>query len=359
MKRSFTDLKAPIKLIIVGYGSESHIGSHFNRAAQQIENIEVKLFDPSPAFEAPRLMRILNWRLRGKRPARLSAFSQALIAYCESYQPDILLVTGITPPDAQALQQIRSNGVTTVNYLTDDPWNLSHQSTWFLNALPHYDLICSPRRSNLPDLVKAGCRTTWVPFAYEPSIHYPDSPPPELKQQFECDVLFYGGADKDRIPYIKALIKAGIRPHLYGGYWDRYSATRPFYRGMANPQHLRWAVNSAKVTLCMVRRANRDGHVMRSYEVPAMKGCILAEDTEEHRQIFGPEQADALFFKDANQIVSKTSQLLEDPKLRQSLTSRTHHHIIANQNTYYDRLVKILAYTSQSLAYSLKDHPDV
>ena len=46
---------------------------------------------------------------------------------------------------------------------------------------------------------------------------------------------------------------------------------------------------AAKVNLCLVRRAKRDGHVMRSFEIAAVGGCMLAQDTDEHREIFGPE----------------------------------------------------------------------
>lgn len=331
------------QLLIVGYSAENHIGSHFQRGAQQMNNVEAMLIDPSPAFHTPRWVEIVNWRLRGKRPSRLSAFSRDLVSFCRAHKPEILLVTGITPPDATALQEIRRLGITTVNYLTDDPWNSSHQSTWFLNALTCYDLICSPRRSNLADLESAGCQAAWVPFGYEPSIHFPELPPSELQAQFTCDVLFYGGADQDRVPLIEALIQSGTLLHLYGGYWNRYSTTKPYHKGMADPQMLRWAVSSAKITLCMVRRANRDGHVMRSYEVPAMKGCMLVEDTEEHRTIFDPEGDHVLYFKDVNELVGKTSCLLTDSVLRQKLSTNAHHHIASHPNTYHDRLAQILA----------------
>ena len=47
------------------------------------------------------------------------------------------------------------------------------------------------------------------------------------------------------MPYIEALVAAGLNVHLYGGYWDRYPTTRPFARRIANPQILRWAVSGA------------------------------------------------------------------------------------------------------------------
>jgi hypothetical protein len=69
---------------------------------------------------------------------------------------------------------------------------------------------------------------------------------------------------------------------LAGAYWDRYPAFRAYALGIK-----RALTAAAKVNLCLVRRANRDGHVMRSFEIAAIGGCMLAQDTDEHRDIFG------------------------------------------------------------------------
>ena len=100
-----------------------------------------------------------------------------------------------------------------------------------------------------------------------------------------------GGADRDRVPFIAALGAAGFSIALYGDHWDRFPETKPYDRGYADPQTLRQATAAAKIALCLVRRANRDGHVMRSFEIPAIGACMLVEDTEEHREIFGPDIA--------------------------------------------------------------------
>ena len=74
-----------------------------------------------------------------------------------------------------------------------------------------------------------------------------------------------------------------------GGYWERYPAFRAHALGIKPPEIIRALTAAAKVNLCLVRRANRDGHVMRSFEIAAIGGCMLAEDTDEHRDIFGGE----------------------------------------------------------------------
>jgi len=332
------------RLLIVGYGAEYHVGAHFYQAALQM-GLDVQLFDASQSSRAPALIQRLNWRLRNHRPTRLDRFSQELVEHCSEFMPDIVLVTGMTPPNAVALATLKAMGIRCVNFLTDDPWNKEHQSRWFFEALPNYTHIFSPRKSNLNDLANLDCQASYLPFAYNPAIHFIEFPPPEVAKGFQCDVLFYGGADKDRVPYIEALIEAGINVHLYGGYWDRHPKTRSSWRGMANPQMLRWAVSSAKITLCLVRRANRDGHVMRTFEAPAMGACMLVERTDEHNQLLGGEEQSAMYFESHEQMVEQAQWLLANEHQRLILKEQVMNHIVSTNNTYFDRLQSILSTT--------------
>ena len=140
----------------------------------------------------------MNWHLRQHRPSHLKSFSR-YVAVCREFQPDYLLVTGITPPDGDTLSDSSLN-IITMNYLTDDPWNPAHYAPWFIEALKSYSVVFSPRRANLNDLEKIGCRVEYVPFAYAPKLHFPEIAPPELRSLYECDVLFYGRAIKIECP---------------------------------------------------------------------------------------------------------------------------------------------------------------
>jgi spore maturation protein CgeB len=280
--------------------------------------------------------------LRGHRPTFLDEFSQYVLETCQTFKPDYLLVTGITPPGAAVLRAIQQMGITTINYLTDDPWNKAQASEWFFKALPHYAAVYSPRRANIHDLRKRVAQVEYLPVAYDPVHHYPEAPPADMRAKLQCDVLFYGGADQDRISYVEALVDAGISVHIYGGYWKHFSKTQSAWRGVADYQTLRWAVSSASLTLCLVRRANRDGHVMRSFEAPAMGACLLAEATDEHRELFGDDGAAVAYFQSEQELVARTQALLKDEALRGRLAQNAHQLITHQPNTYQDRLRTML-----------------
>jgi len=330
------------RLLLVGNPENIHVGGHLVEAAASL-GVETRLCDSRQAFAAPRWLSLWNWHMRGQRPSRLRDFGESVAAACRDFAPDGLLTTGIAPVETRALMAIGEMGIARLNFLTDDPWNPAHRAPWFMEALPHYDQVFSPRRSNLGDLMECGCgRASYLPFAYAPSQHFPGPPQSGLAS----DVIFVGGADRDRRPIIAALIAAGMRVALYGGYWDRFRETRAFHRGHADPQTLRQATAAAKIALCLVRRANRDGHVMRSFEIPAMGACMLAEDTEEHREIFGPNGEAVVYFRSIPGMIEKARRLLKRPGERQRLARAAHARITGGRNTYADRLADMLARTT-------------
>lgn len=329
-------------VMLVGNGSPEHVGAHFRRAALS-EGWPLGFLDVRRAERGPALWRALHWRLRDRRASGMAAFGRQVVLETRRAELRCLVAVGLAPLDSDCLKRLGELGVTRVNYLTDDPWNPAHRSEWFFRALREYDLVFSTRRANLEDLHRCGCRRVeYLPFAYAGDIHYPATVPDDEKAHLGSDVVFAGGADPDRVPLLSALIRSGCSVGLYGGYWDRYPETKCAARGMAPPDLLRRAVASAGVALCLVRRANRDGHAMRSFEVPAMGGCPLMELTGEHREIFGEEGAAVLYFQSAEEMVDKVRWLLARPEERRRLAAEAHRIVTQGKNTYADRLREIL-----------------
>jgi spore maturation protein CgeB len=331
------------RILVVGNSQPIHLGAHLLQAASAL-GLESELCDVNAAFAAPWPIAKFNWRMRGHRPPYLADFSRRVVERCRAYRPDLLLTTGLAPLDRQSLAAIGRMGILRVNYLTDDPWNRAHYAPWFMQALPVYDNVFSPRRANLADLQQTGCRNVaYLPFGYNPALHFVERPlNAEEHARFACDLVFAGGADRDRTPLIKTLVQAGFHIALYGGYWERYTATRSCSRGHAGPTSLRKAISGARVALCLVRRANRDGHVMRSFEAPAMGGCLLVEDTAEHRALFGDDGEAVVYFRTREEMAPKLRWLLDHPDERARLAAAACQRIMEGGHTYVDRLALIL-----------------
>jgi hypothetical protein len=69
---------------------------------------------------------------------------------------------------------------------------------------------------------------------------------------------------------------------------------------------------------------------------------MLAEDTDEHREIFGEEGRAVLYFRTIPEMTDKCSRLLRDDRERLRLSTEAHSLIIRGCNTYGDRLVRML-----------------
>ncbi len=326
-----------MKMVILGNRGGTNVGESFLSAAAN-GGIDARFVEARSAMEAPAWKRHFFWRILGRRPVRLSEFSRTFEALCEEERPSVVLTTGIAPLDRAAVESVGARCLT-LNYLTDDPWNPAHRAAWFLDALPAYRRVFSPRRTNLDDLRRLGCSNVdYLPFAYDPSFFYPEAAPAAVRTRYEADVFFAGGADAGRAALLGAVAAAGFSLALYGDYWERFTATAGLGRGYADAVTIRRAASASRVCLGLVRRDNRDGHSMRSFEVPACGGCLLAEDTLEHREILGDEGDCALYFKTEEQMIVKLRSLLSDAPLRSRLSSAGLGRISRPGNTYAARL---------------------
>lgn len=270
-----------------------------------------------------------------------------MIDVCARRGVDLLITTGAAPLTADAVEALRRSQVVCINYSTDDPWNRLSRARWFLEALPHYDVVATPRLANVADLQKLGCRDVrYLPFGYDEVAHAPLTTASDPESH---EALFVGGADHDRVAFVTAIMDSGLPLILAGSYWDRFSRTRAQWVGIRTPEEIRELTATAKVNLCLVRRENRDGHVMRTFEIAAIGGCILAEDTPEHRAIFGGDGEAVVYFRTPREAGDHGRRLLADASERARLRAGARALIVRGAHTYRDRLQTMISWASEKL----------
>ena len=200
--------REPLKVAIVGGFSGSHLAGSLARAAERL-GIETICLDTAEAASGAPWLGALRWRLADRRPLRLDRFSAGVVDRCREARPDVLIATGSAALTAPALRQIKALGVVCVDFSTDDPWNAAVRADWHLRALPHYDLVFTPRRANLDDFVALGCPAVrYLPFGYDETLF---APPDVGDEAPSHDVLFVGGGDRDRAGFMSAFMGRGRR----------------------------------------------------------------------------------------------------------------------------------------------------
>jgi spore maturation protein CgeB len=326
-------------LAIVGNAGGTNVGESLRRAALAL-GYQALFFDCYAAWWGNRLLRSVSWRLNDRRPPRLADFAAGVLEACGKARPQVVITTGTAPLTAAALQALHRLGMICINYSTDDPWNPTQTANWFLSALPFYDSVFTTRQANIRDFRRIGCGDVqYLPFGYDDELF--GSPGRSVRG--DChDVLFVGGADKERVTFVSEFISAGPALTLVGKYWESARQTRRFTLGHRTPDEVGTLTAAAKINLCLVRRANRDGHVMRSFEIAALGGCMLAEDTAEHREIFGPDGEAVVYFRTPREAAEQARSLLADQAERARLSAALRARISRGAHTYRDRLVFIL-----------------
>ena len=327
------------RVVLVGNASQEHFGAHLLAGAEEAQ-VDVTLLDLKQAWSRNKWVNRISFHLLRRRPAHLRSYSAHVVETCAALRPDLLLATGIAPLSAAALRAIGRLGIPRANYLTDDPWNETKTAGFFWQAAREYDTIFTCRHSHIGDLRALGCkdvRFLWL--AYNPRMHFSEQPANETeRERFACDIAFVGGGDETRRKLVLELLRAGCDLKLYGGYWGDFPDTRAHYRGVALGRDQRLAVSGGLVNLCMGRAANRDGHAMRSFELPAMGACMIAEDTPEHRELFGPEGECAFYYRTPADIVRHVRALRADPERARRVGQNAEARIRTPHNTYAARL---------------------
>ena len=278
----------------------------------------------------------------GRRRPGFRRFNRAFVRLAQQLRPDFVLVVKGAHVGPETLREIkRTTEAVVANYATDDPFNPRVSSSDLVEAIPVYDLYVCTKRAIMDDVSRAGARSvSYLPFAYKPAVHFPEAPASlDERERFEADVAFIGGADDDRAPYFEMLLDRlpEVRLALWGGYWHRHGRLGRYWRGIARGREYRLAVSGAAVVVNLVRSANRDGHVMRTFEVPACGGCVLTERTAEHEVLFS-EDVETRFFGTPEELVQQVQRLLPCPSSRRNLATRARTWAVSGRHTYADRL---------------------
>lgn len=323
------------------------LGTKLERGAKQLgisDKFKISASYHSPALNYSPSMRTkrgkIFYRLADKRSLEWWSYQKMLLAKIKQLNPDLILVTGILPLSTEIFLTIKRQGGCVVNYLTDDPWNRIHRRQSFIENLPYYDHIFSTKQTLKARLKKAGVNSTsWLPFAYDPELHHP------VEVETGADVVFVGTGDQERLPWLKSVSKIpGLKRQIHGNSWERLKTPgweqHPAVVGVDYCK----AVNGAKVILGLVREANGDQSTDRSYEIGAIGGCGVYQDTHEHRQLL-PNYPDEGFFKDPSELAFRVKEILTNIGLQRKLRKIGENAIRKRENTYAARLETILNWT--------------
>ncbi|WP_255483167.1 MULTISPECIES: glycosyltransferase [unclassified Synechococcus] len=310
-------------------------------------DIQVAYTSPAVTY-SPSMQRLRGkvfFRLADRRSWEWWRFQNELLRQIRFSKPKLVLVTGVLPLKSEIFHELHNQKAHIINYLTDDPWNPIHRRRSFLRNLPLYDHIFSTKKALCSRLEMAGTpSTSWLPFAYDPTLHHATERNLTLN---EPNVLFVGTGAAERLPWLATLENLpGLKRRIHGNNWKGLSTPGWDKQPAVTGEQYCSAIQNADIVLGLLRDSNRDLSTDRSYEIGAIGGCGLYQDSSEHRELL-PNYPNEGFFKTPKQLREKVQHLMIHPKLRQHLRKLGSEALRKPENTYAARLQTMLKWSEQ------------
>jgi hypothetical protein len=207
-----------------------------------------------------------------------------------------------------------------VAFYDDNPFGERTDERWqwrlFFDALPEFDLHLVKRSSDVAELRARGARRAelFMHGCYEPLFR-----PPQRRTEAVHAVSFVGTALDHRVPFIRRLlVRDAIPVQVFGNRWERtllYHLRRDhFHPPVLGEDYVR-VIHESRICLAFVSSSNRDEYSMRTFEIPACMGFMLAERTPAHQALF-EEGAEAEFFDSVDECADKARFYLRDEGAR-------------------------------------------
>jgi spore maturation protein CgeB len=334
-----------LRLLVVDGNPEVSFGASFARAFDSLEH-DVHFLNNVPWLGSWNQALYARASRRLFRPLSVPAYNAYVLIRLASLRPDLLFVpkgAGLWPSTISAAR--RFSGARVV-FQTDDFENQANTTPDMRRALPLWDVVFTPRRFAVDELMAAGARRAeHLPYAYDPFLSYPPSEA-DPDMTLADSAVFVGTARPDRIVALEALARR-VPVVIFGTGWERSAPLRPLLRPAIFGSELRRVNASAGVNIAFVAKANRDHHVMRTFEIPACGGFMLAERTPDHVALFR-EDEEAAFFGSTEELVTNARIYLSD-SIRRRRIAKAGCLRVTGRECYQDRAVRVLDVVSEIL----------
>jgi len=343
---------APIRVLISGVFSHGALGATYATAFERL-GCEVVRFDYDAAYFSNPLSR--NRLVRRLVRRRLWDEMNALtIRAVQDVRPALVLAIKASYLDGESVSHLRASlGIPVVNYYADNPYcgipldprKTSAQRRDLVDVLRAYSAVFIWGRAIANRLQADGVQSSYLPFAADFATYRPPTNPGAMTGCSECDgqhdIVFVGQHNAKRGQHVDAIRRHVVS--LWGPRWDRLSRSgRVRHRVHRKPAWGSFSSDlygNAKVSLNVVDDLNMPGHNMRTFEVPASGGVMLAHHTQEQEEFF-PEGEAAFYYRTPQELDSKLDTILHDPGRRAAVAKNALR--IAQQNTYLHRAADLL-----------------
>jgi spore maturation protein CgeB len=281
-----------------------------------------------------------------KIPIDPDRLNQRILSKVKSFKPDIVFIVKGNNIYPTILKKIKENkDIKLISWSLDDMYAKHNRSYYYTKGLKYYDVVFTSKSYNLKELKELGAKK--VEFLYQAFSEKYHKPCNDCsKVSYKTDVLFIGFAEKDRFKDLNYLAQNGIKIDIFGSGWNKKQFQNHHENLNITPKDLLGndyanAISCSKISLCFLRKANRDLHTSRSIEIPACGGFMIAERTAEHKLLF-EEDKEAIYFDNKKELLTKVKYYLENEEERNSIRNAGYKRTRKDDYSYDDMVNRIL-----------------
>jgi len=264
-----------------------------------------------------------------------------LLELYEKEAPDFCFIVKGTCLYPDTLKKLKDKKIKLVSWSLDDMYAKHNRTFNYDIGLKYYDLVVTAKSYNVDELKKLGAKKILFQYqAYDKDMHKPF----ENCTEKLWDVVFVGSFENERFESIKFLADNGIKINIWGHGWSFIGEKYPniiYMGGEIFNEEFAKAFTCSKISLNFLRKINRDLHTSRSIEIPACKGFMLAERTDEHKKLF-TEDKEAVYFSGNKELLEKVSYYLSHDDERNKIAEAGYRRCINSGYTYDDRIKDII-----------------
>lgn len=227
-------------------------------------------------------------------------------------------------------------------------WHFGNSNNWIRRSIPLYDAYFIWGKFLIERIKEAGAkRAEYLPFAYDPELHYPVEVSEKEKKIYGSDIAFIGSWDEERERWLNKLIDSitdnSITIKIWGNHWQKANKKlqEKWQRKEMIGEKFSKVCNASKMILNFIRKQNSSAHNMRTFEVPACRGFMLSTRTPEQQDFF-EEGKEADYFSTPEELKQKIDFYLKNEELRKKIVKAEYEKLINSDYAYTDRAKKIL-----------------
>ncbi len=333
-----------MKILLVGDFSYGSLGLSYFNAFKEL-NCEVFQFDPIEEYK--KINRFHNNRYANFLFEKLFCWTvnKNFMDKTNILKPELVFVIKGSFIFPEALKEIKKNMKSLlINFNPDNPFNLNRSASnnFIRRAIPLYDCYFIWGEFLIQQLKDAGAKKVeYLPFAYDPELHFPVQVSEDEKKLYGSDIAFIGTWDKERERWLEYLSDYDLA--IWGNGWEKLSINSKlrskWKRKPVFGEDFSKICNSSKIILNFIRKQNYNAHNMRTFEVPACKGFMLTTRTQEQCEFF-EEEKEMICYETVEELRNKIEEYLPKESLRKKMSQAAYEKVLPH--TYTERAKFVL-----------------